>query len=197
MNCAVFLDRDGVINHNWLNPGTGEWESPIRPEDLHFIAGALEALLRLRALGFKLFLVSNQPSAAKGKCSLADLAGVHSHFQALLEAAGIRFEAFYYAYGHPDAVVPALAGPTPDRKPSPYFINQALERYGLSRAECWMIGDRDIDIECGHRAGLRTIQVVGSEPDSKAGAATPNFAAPSLAAAVSIIAAETQPPVKG
>lgn len=186
---GVFLDRDGVINHNWFNPSTREWESPIRPDDFRFRPSVLDALAALQAHGFHLFLVSNQPSAAKGKCTLDDLREVHERFAAALDAAAIVFEEFYYAYSHPDAVIPELSGHSPGRKPSPYFLEIAIGKYRLDRSNCWMVGDRDTDIECGRRAGVRTIQVESSEPDGNAATARPDFRAPDLSTAVTIILA--------
>ena len=43
---AVFLDRDGVINEDVFYPETGEWEAPLRPEDLVLRPGVLPALTR-------------------------------------------------------------------------------------------------------------------------------------------------------
>ncbi len=185
-DAAVFLDRDGVINHHWFNPATAAWESPIRPADFRAIAGAFEALAALRAGGFRLFLVSNQPSAAKGKCSRADLDSVHRHMAAMLARAEIRFDGFYYAYGHPEAADFRLRDVT-DRKPEPLLIDRAVARFALDRRRCWMVGDRDTDIACGRRAGVRTIQVRSPEPDGKAGFSRPDFHAPDLAAAARLI----------
>jgi D-glycero-D-manno-heptose 1,7-bisphosphate phosphatase len=192
-NRAVFLDRDGVLNHNWLNPTTGEWESPIRPEDFRLCAGIVGALAELTAHGFRLILVSNQSSAAKGKCSLADLQSVHARFMAELKPGGIVFDEFCYDYAHPQAVVPELSGPLTSRKPSAYFLERAIRSLGLDRSCSWMVGDRDTDIECGRRAGVRTIQVASPDPDARAlvnGHA--DFDAENLEAAVNIIVAETR-----
>lgn len=191
---AVFLDRDGVINHNWLNPATGQWESPIRPEDFRLRPGAVEAIARLASNDFHLILVSNQPNAALGKCSLAELQAVHDHFAGRLAAAGIAFDEFCYAYGHPKAVVVGFAGPCPERKPGPLFLLRAIERLRLDPPACWMAGDRDTDIECGRRAGVRTIQVASAEPDERAardGGA--DFRAADLTEAADIIIRETAP----
>lgn len=185
---AVFLDRDGVINDNWLNPLTGEWESPIHPGDFHLLPGVIDALGRLQKLGYRLFVVSNQPSAAKGKCTIEDLASVHARMVELMADADVHFDAFYYSYTHPDGVVPGLSGPGLERKPNPYFINLALRTFNLDQSACWMIGDRDTDVLCGKRAGLRTIQVASREGRANAGHANPDFFAVDLAGAVEIIA---------
>ena len=188
-NCAVFLDRDGVINHEWWNHQTQAWESPIHPEDFRLREGVLESLSALRSAGYALFLVSNQPSAAKGKCTLEDLRAVHERFVAILALEGIDFEDFFYSYTHPSGVVPELAVPSPTRKPSPHFLNHAIDRFGLSRDGCWMIGDRDIDIECGKRGGVRTIQVNNSELGLRCCGLKPDYTALDLPNAVAIILA--------
>src|ERR1039458_8963226 len=95
---AVFLDRDGVLNRNVLNPATGEYESPGRPEEFHFVSGVFPALLRLQEAGYLLFLVSNQPNYAKGKNTLEELHAVQALVLAGLNHAGIRFAAFYYCF---------------------------------------------------------------------------------------------------
>jgi D-glycero-D-manno-heptose 1,7-bisphosphate phosphatase len=187
---AVFVDRDGVINHNWWNPETEEWESPICAGDFRLRSGVLEALAKLSRAGFYLILVSNQPSAAKGKCSFEDLRAVHDAFESRLDEAGIRFEQFCYAYGHPGAVVAEFMGPCPERKPGPLFLEQAITRLGLDRSACWMVGDRDTDIACGRNAGIRTIQVRSAEPDDKAvHCREAEFHADDLAGAAQIIMA--------
>ena len=74
---AIFLDRDGVLNYNVLNPLTGEFEAPLTPADFRLIPGVLQSLGVLRDAGFLLFLVSNQPNYAKGKVTLGALEEIH------------------------------------------------------------------------------------------------------------------------
>jgi len=161
---AVFLDRDGVINANVYNPETGKYESPHRPEDFRLTDGALPAVARLRDAGFQLFLVSNQPSYAKGKTPLAQIEATHARLIEALDQAGVSFSAFYYCYHHPQGVVAGYSGPCPCRKPSPFFLLKARDEFALGLAESWMIGDRASDIECGRAAGVRTIRVAADHP---------------------------------
>jgi D-glycero-D-manno-heptose 1,7-bisphosphate phosphatase len=187
MTAAVFLDRDGVINEDWFNPATGEWESPLHPDDLVLRPGVLDAIARLRDLGFRLFLVSNQPSYAKGKCRLEDLQAVQARLKTLLDGRGVGFDAFYYSYSHPESVVPELGEDAIfDRKPEPWFLFQARDRFGIDLAASWMIGDRDSDVTCGRRAGTRTIQVANPR-GTKAGKADPDARAAGLPEAVALI----------
>lgn len=156
---AVFLDRDGVVNQNVVNPATGEWEAPLSQKDFCLAPGAAVAMKRLHESGFLLILVSNQPNYAKGKSSLAEMAAIHDRLLAELQAAGARLDEAYYCYHHPSGRIPELAGPCDCRKPSPYFLQLARDAHAIDLRRSWMIGDRDSDIACGQAAGVRTIFV--------------------------------------
>lgn len=188
---AVFLDRDGVINCNVLNPATGEYEAPLTPDDFEFVPGAVDAMRSLRDAGFLLFLVSNQPNYAKGKSTLKDLRGVHAKFVEGLTSHRIGFAAFYYCFHHPQGVGNRYSRACQCRKPSPHFLLRAQARFNLDLTRSWMIGDRLTDVECGTRAGTKTILIattrVADEPQ-------PDAVAPDLAAAASrILASRLQP----
>ena len=161
---AVFLDRDGVINKNVFYPQRGdlpgEWESPQSPEEVVIAAGAIDALLALEQAGYLLIVVSNQPNAAKGKATVEMLDAIHRRVYDLLKQAGVRITQFYYCYHHPEGVVPSLSTICDCRKPSPYFLRRAATDFGLDLAQCWMVGDRDSDVDCGLAAGVRTIRVL-------------------------------------
>jgi D-glycero-D-manno-heptose 1,7-bisphosphate phosphatase len=161
---AVFLDRDGVLNRNVLNPATGAYESPHRVADFELLPGVLAALSRLQASGYRLILVSNQPSFAKGKTSLAALEAIHGRLADMLDTAGVSFSSFFYCYHHPNGVVPEYSGRCECRKPSPYFLLCAAERFGLDLERSWLIGDRETDVLCGRAAKVRTIRVAPDHP---------------------------------
>ena len=67
MKRALFLDRDGVVNDLVFYPSHGEWESPRNVRDLRMRDGAADALKDASRAGWLLFLITNQPSYAKGK----------------------------------------------------------------------------------------------------------------------------------
>lgn len=184
---AVFLDRDGVINRNALNPATGEYEAPLTAKDFELLPGVREALLRLRDAGYLLVLVSNQPNYAKGKSSLAELRAIDAELRRELAAIGIEFAAAYYCLHHPNGSVAGFSGLCACRKPSPYFLLRARRQLGLNFQQSRMVGDRATDIECGRAAGVRTILI---DPSGRGdGQAVPNWIAPDLAAAAEMICA--------
>ena len=156
---AVFLDRDGVLVEEIFYSQTGEWEAPLRPEDVQLIPGAAAAARRLAGAGYALVLISNQAAYAKGKTDLRSLWLAHERFVELLASEGVRFDAVFYSYGHPDGVVPYFSGPSLDRKPGPYNLFIAAAQLDLDLARSWMIGDRETDVACARAAGVRGILV--------------------------------------
>ena len=183
---AVFLDRDGVINYNVLNPATGEFESPLTAGDFAFIPGSLDAMRALRRAGFLLFLVSNQPNVAKGKSTLEQLSTIHQKFVSGLAVAGIDFTRFYYCLHHPQGIVSGYSGPCECRKPSPYFLLTAGSQFDLCLRRSWMVGDRQTDIECGKAAGARTIFIQSAESHYSC-ATHPDTVAPDIRTAARLI----------
>ena len=189
MNKGVFLDRDGVINPNVFNKVTGEWESPHHPKDFTIFPWALQALQQLQDNKYCLFLISNQPSYAKGKTSMENIKAIHDKFHAILIHNQIRFTEYYYCYHHPQGIVPELSIECDCRKPGTFFLRDAESKYSLTMRESWIIGDRESDIICGQNAGTRTIILVSQdEPAGKiTGGCASDFKAATLLEAVNII----------
>jgi len=139
MNNGVFLDRDGTIIR--------EKEYLRDPAQVELLPGALDGLKRLGAAGFKLFLVSNQSGLGRGYFTLADVEQVNARLLRELDRGGIRLEKIYIAPEAPDQ-------PSRGRKPSPQFLFDARDEFGINLADSFMIGDKLIDLECGWNAGV-------------------------------------------
>jgi len=164
MNKAVFLDRDGVLNRNVFYHDTGAYESPRTASDLELHGEVLEALTALTAAGYQLFLVSNQPNAAKGKSTLQQLHQVHGKLESIFSASSIQFRAYYYCFHHPHGTATDLNGPCACRKPSPFFLYKAVRDHAIDLSASWLVGDRSTDIACGAAAGVRTVRVLPDHP---------------------------------
>jgi D-glycero-D-manno-heptose 1,7-bisphosphate phosphatase len=139
MNRAVFLDRDGtlIVEKNYLR----------RAEDVKILPATPAGLKRLGGAGFKLFIVSNQSGVGRGYFTLADVENVNEHLCRELAVSGVRFEKVYIAPEKPDE-------PSRGRKPSPQFLFDARDEFGLNLADSFMIGDKLSDLECGWNAGV-------------------------------------------
>ena len=140
MNHAIFLDRDGtmIAERNYL----------CRPEDVEIFPATPAGLKKLCAAGFKLIIVSNQSGVGRGYFTMADVEKVNRHLSGELARNGIQFEKIYIAPEKPDA-------PSRGRKPSPQFLFDARDEFGLDLAGSCMIGDKLIDLECGWNAGVK------------------------------------------
>jgi D-glycero-D-manno-heptose 1,7-bisphosphate phosphatase len=187
---AVFLDRDGVINKGVMDESIGDYESPYRPGDVVLEDRAVEGLRTLEELGWPLIVVSNQPAAAKGIVSLADLRAVHERVVELLAEEGIELDEWRYCFHHPQGTVPQLSGPCPCRKPEPGMLESAAARHDIALDRSWMIGDSDTDILAGRAAGTHTILLENPRSAHKRhGEAGEEHRAANLAEAAAIVAA--------
>jgi D-glycero-D-manno-heptose 1,7-bisphosphate phosphatase len=149
---AVFLDRDGVLDEPVWDEADGSRESPLRPEDVTLIPGAAAAARRLAGAGARLAVVSNQPAAAKGKATEADLRAVHERVAELLAAEAVVVDVWRYCMH--------AAGDGCDcRKPRPGLLLDAAAELGADLSASWMVGDSDADVQAGRAAGCRTILV--------------------------------------
>lgn len=189
-NKAVFLDRDGVINQLILNPATQMYESPNHPSEFIPCAGAAEALRMLKQNDYMLFVVSNQPSWAKGKTSHENLVEIDNNLLEWCLQENIELTERFYCFHHPDAVVPELKQLCKCRKPGTLFLENAEITFYVDMSSSWFVGDRITDIECGRKMGCKTIIVKSMEPVDvrKAGA---DFSADNLAEAARIIIRES------
>ena len=140
---AIFLDRDGVIN---VFPGDGKYVLDWR--NFTFMPDVQSSLLRLRAAGYFLVLVTNQSGVGRGLMTLDTLHDIHARMQAQLGAA--KLDAIYYCPHHPDENCGC-------RKPSTFMLKQAAADHGLDLSpRSFLIGDSGRDIEMGRAAGVRT-----------------------------------------
>jgi D-glycero-D-manno-heptose 1,7-bisphosphate phosphatase len=156
MSPALFLDRDGtlILDKHYLSD----------PAGVELIPGVAAALRRARDLGYRLYLFTNQSGIARGLYTLDD---VHRCNVRMDELLGLPRPVF-------DDVCIAVEGPEiPNgyRKPSPRFILETVARDGLDPRRCWMVGDRESDIDAGLAAGIRAAGVCTGKYDAAGWAA--------------------------
>jgi D-glycero-D-manno-heptose 1,7-bisphosphate phosphatase len=156
LSAAVLLDRDGVLTEPVRDELTGTFESPLHPEDVRLAEGAAQAAAQLLSCRLSVFVVSNQPAAAKDIVPLEELHAVHERVVELLALDGVTLSGWEYCFHHPAGVVPGLAGDCVCRKPRPGMLRRAIAEVGHPPDRCWMVGDADTDVIAGCRAGTRT-----------------------------------------
>jgi D-glycero-D-manno-heptose 1,7-bisphosphate phosphatase len=141
----MFLDRDGVINRAVIREGIPC--PPASLNELEILPGVPAALNALKAGGYQLVVVTNQPDVARGSTSLQLVGDIHARLADTLAL---------------DAILTCFHDDSDDcecRKPKPGLLLQAARELSLDLASSFMIGDRWRDVEAGRRAGCRTFYV--------------------------------------
>jgi D-glycero-D-manno-heptose 1,7-bisphosphate phosphatase len=154
---AVFLDRDGVVNELIYHQEQGIIDSPFTVEQFRLLPGVGEAITRLRTMGYKVVLVSNQPGMAKGHLTRQDFEQIRIKMSEELAREGAFLDGEYYCRHHPEARIAKLRKNCECRKPKPGLILQAASELSLNLSRSWMIGDGLTDVKAGKSAGTRTI----------------------------------------
>src|SRR5712671_7108918 len=137
---AVFLDRDGTMieDRDYLH----------KPEEVVILPGVPEGLRRLQEAGFLLIMITNQSGVGRGLFPMADVERVHQHILKELARHKVTLGNIYVAPEAPDQ-------PSRGRKPSPQFLFDARDEFGINLTRSYMVGDKMIDLECGWNAGVR------------------------------------------
>ena len=175
-NKVIVLDRDGtiVVDRHYLKD----------PDALQFAAGAAVGLQRMRDLGYRLVLITNQSGIARGFFSLSTLAEVHERLKQMLNSIGVRLEGIYFCPHGPEEGCTC-------RKPQLGLMRQAAKELGFEMSRAIVIGDKASDIEFGQRAGAVTVLIGNPESPSPV---APDFIAENLWAAADIIAGRLNKP---
>lgn len=169
---AVFFDRDGTIME--------DCDYCSDPRDVKIFPGVHEALLRLKSRGFKLIVITNQSGIGRALMTVEQYRAVEAE---VLQQLNGLIDATYFC---PD--VPGQHSSC--RKPAPGMILQAKRERGVDLSRSFFIGDKEIDVECGRNAGVRTIRVqTGFQHDTKC--STADWIAGDFAAAAEIILTQT------
>jgi D-glycero-D-manno-heptose 1,7-bisphosphate phosphatase len=148
---AIFLDRDetliedpGYINH---------------PDQVKLLDGVAEALIELKALGYKLIIATNQSGVARGIVTEKTLGEIHNRLKQLLAERGVFLDRIYYCPYHPDGAIPEYRRESDCRKPKPGMLLKAADEMDIDLGQSWCIGNNSRDIEAGLRAGCKTILI--------------------------------------
>jgi D-glycero-D-manno-heptose 1,7-bisphosphate phosphatase len=139
---AVFLDRDGVISRPTIRERKPY--PPLSVAELELLPGVEEALRALKAGGYCLVVVTNQPDIARGTALESVVNGMNDWLKSVLPLDAVL------TCAHDDG------DRCQCRKPLPGLIMQAARELGVECTASYMVGDRWRDIEAGRRAGCKT-----------------------------------------
>lgn len=151
------MDRDGVLNDLEYNPDEGNIGSPLSVRQLRVAPYAGESVRRIKELGFKAILVSNQPGVAKRQLTYAEFERMNAVVREQLAKDGAVLDGEYYCLHHPDALVAKYRLDCDCRKPKPGLILRAAEENGVDLHRSFYVGDALVDVKAGRSAGCKTI----------------------------------------
>ena len=144
---AIFFDRDGTLNvdygyvHKW--------------KEFRWIPGAPEAIKLCNQYGYLVGVVSNQAGVAKGHFKETEIKNLHSRINKDLSLIGAHIDRFEYCPHHLDAVIPEYKIDCPRRKPNPGMLISSLNFWKLKPENCFLVGDKDLDISAAKSSGMK------------------------------------------
>jgi len=139
---AVFVDRDGTLMHD------ADYCS--KPDQVRVFDGVSDALRRLKNAGYQIIVITNQSGIGRGFFTENDYRAVEAEVSRQLGNGLI--DVTYFCPDPPGK-------PSKCRKPEPGMVLQAAREHDLDLSRSFLIGDKEIDAECAHNAGIRAIRV--------------------------------------
>jgi len=144
---AIFLDRDGTLNRSVVRGGKPY--PPASAAEFELLPGAAAACRAWKAAGYLLVVATNQPDVGRGTQTQAAVEAIHAKLSALVPEID-RIEVCYDL---------REGQPSRRRKPEPGMLLDAAAALGIDLSRSWMVGDREGDVACGQRAGVRTVWI--------------------------------------
>lgn len=149
-NKFVLLDRDGVINieKSYLH----------KIEDFEYEKNVVEGLLKLRDLGYRFAIITNQAGIARGYYTEEDYLKLQSFIEEDLFKKGIKIEKSYFCPHHPN--VTGKYGIECDcRKPNTGNFELAIKEFDIDVKNSFMIGDKITDLIPAEKLGITPVLV--------------------------------------
>jgi D-glycero-D-manno-heptose 1,7-bisphosphate phosphatase len=154
---ALFLDRDGVINleKNYVH----------KVEDFHFIDGVFETCKAFQDAGYLIVVITNQSGIGRGYYSEDDYKTLTEWMKGEFKKRGVTIAGAYFCPHHPEEAQGDYKTICSCRKPAPGMILKAAEDLGIDIGSSVLVGDKEIDIEAGLKAGVGRNYIVRTGHD--------------------------------
>ncbi|TBL89222.1 D-glycero-beta-D-manno-heptose 1,7-bisphosphate 7-phosphatase [Hafnia alvei] len=163
---AIFLDRDGTINvdHGYVHES----------DNFQFIDGVIDAMAKLKEMGYALVLVTNQSGIARGMFTEDQFMHLTEWMDWSLADRGVDLDGVYYCPHHPEGTVEEFRQTCDCRKPQPGMLLSAKEELNIDMSASYIVGDKIEDLLAGEAASVgtkvlvRTGKPVTPEAEAKA-----------------------------
>jgi D-glycero-D-manno-heptose 1,7-bisphosphate phosphatase len=164
---AIFFDRDGVLNNNIFYKKYGQFEAPLSKKDL-IINPKINFIKKLNKK-YLIFVITNQPSAAKKKTTFIKLEETKSKFLNIIKKKKIIIQEYLHCLNDENSKINycknfnyckyKLKKKTNNicKKPSNLLIEYCIRKYNLDRKKSIFIGDRITDMMAAKKSKLNFI----------------------------------------
>lgn len=150
---TLFLDRDGVLNHEKNNDYVLNWG------EFRLYETVPQALAALNTVFKHIVVVTNQKGVGKGVMQPEDLDEIHRNMLSVIEKAGGRIDKIYFCSD--------LSDDSPNRKPQPGMAFQAQQDFpDIDFSKSIMVGNRPSDMKFGRNAGMYTVYLATTHPET-------------------------------
>ena len=139
---AVFLDRDGVINHD-----PGDYTRSVK--EFHILPDFLAQAKKWYDRGYILIVITNQGGIAKGLYTKNHVDAMHQFLQGKCIEAGFRIKDFYYCPHHE-----AFSGKCLCRKPNNLMLRKLIRQWPINLKKSFFIGDSLSDLACSKKTKI-------------------------------------------
>ena len=144
---AAFLDRDGVINH--------DFGYVHKQKDFKFKKGVIEGLKHLSKKNYLIFLVTNQAGIAKGIFKEEDFFKLQSYLSKKLLKYNVMINDVQYSPYHPKGKIIKFRKKTDLRKPGNQMIKNIFNKFIIDKKKSFMIGDKISDKKCADKSNIK------------------------------------------
>ena len=158
-NKAAFLDRDGVINH--------DYGYVHKKEDFVFKNGVIEALRTLNKLDYLIIIVTNQAGIAKKKFTYDDYNNLTNWYLNFLKDKEIMVADVLFCPHHKDALDSEYKKDCFYRKPNPGMFLKAIKKHNIDVEKSFTVGDKLSDFDASIKANVKNFFLVGSSVKNK------------------------------
>ena len=143
----AFLDRDGVVNK--------DNKYVYKISEFEFVEGIFEFCRFLLSINYKIFVITNQSGIARGYFSEEDYHTLTKWINSRFIKERIKIESFIHCPFHPESKIKIYKKDSFMRKPNPGMIKLVEKSINIDKSKSFIVGDKESDIECGFRAGLK------------------------------------------
>jgi D-glycero-D-manno-heptose 1,7-bisphosphate phosphatase len=156
MKKALFLDRDGVINHD-----KDDGSFTYKVKDFVILEDVVEVLKLAKQKDFLLIVITNQSGIGRGIYSHQHVEEVHSKLEKILAANQIVLDEIYYCPHHPSSSNCIC------RKPDSVLVEKAIARFNINPKQSIFVGDKERDITCALKAGIENVYQIETNSSLK------------------------------